>query len=107
MIKVFKTSFFILTVFSILNFPVMSYSPYLEQIIELYNVRVKCEICHLGTTLNSYGSDFYEELKLDKDIIKALKNIEKLDSDKDGFINIEELKKESLPSDKISIPKLE
>jgi len=102
--NVFKIIFFILISSSILSFPVMSYTPYLEQIVGLYNIKASCEVCHLGTNLNPYGLAFEKQLNLEKDIIKALKNLERFDSDKDGFLNIDELKANTSPGDKISMP---
>ena len=90
-----------ITVFSL---PVMSYSPFLDQSIEIYNVRARCEMCHLGPQLNSYGQDFKNDWVISRDFIKSLKAIENKDSDQDGFLNIDEIKAMSLPGDKLSVP---
>jgi hypothetical protein len=88
----------------ILSLPAMSYSPFLDQSYEIYNVRNRCEMCHNGTKLNSFGSDFFVEWKKNKNIEESFFNIEKKDSDGDGFLNILEIKSMTLPGDKTSTP---
>lgn len=63
--------------------------------------KAKCQICHVkGAELNVYGK------ALDRKPATAatLKAAEKLDSDKDGFSNIEEIKAGTLPGDPKSKP---
>lgn len=62
----------------------------------------KCAICHVkGTTkLNPYGMS----LKGKKIDVASLKSVENLDSDKDGFTNIQEIKAGTLPGDAKSHP---
>src|SRR4051812_16950433 len=88
----------------IISLPVMSYSPMLDQTMEEYNVRARCELCHFGVKLNSYGQDFKKEWEINHDIIKSIRAIENLDSDKDGFLNIDEIKAMSFPGDKTDVP---
>lgn len=65
----------------------------------------KCALCHIDAkgkeALNPYGK------ALDKKKVEApsLKSIEKLDSDKDGVSNIDEIKAGTLPGDPKSKPK--
>jgi hypothetical protein len=68
-----------------------------------------CQACHTAmppakTNLNPYGADLQ---KAAKGAINeaALKAIEKLDSDKDTFSNINEIKAGTLPGDAKSKPK--
>lgn len=82
----------------------MSYSPYLDQSLEKYNVRSRCEMCHFGGKLNSYGHDFKKQLEISHDIADSLLKVENLDSDNDGFNNLTEIYAKSLPGDKTSIP---
>jgi hypothetical protein len=102
--KILKTSLFILIATTVFALPVMSYSPFLDQTVEIYNVRARCELCHFGPQLNPFGQDFKNEWKISHDLIKSLKSIEMKDSDGDGFLNIDEIKAMSLPGDKLSIP---
>lgn len=102
--NILKIIFLAVLVSSILSLPVMSYTPFLDQTIEIYNVRARCELCHFGLKLNSYGQDFQKEWDINHDIVKSLRSVENLDSDKDGFLNLAEIKAMSLPGDKTSIP---
>lgn len=102
--KVIKSSSVLLIGISIFSLPAMSYSPFLDQSYEIYAARNRCEMCHIGTKLNSFGSDFSIEWKQSKDIVKAYLNIENKDSDGDGYSNVVEIRAMSLPGDKTSIP---
>lgn len=63
--------------------------------------KAKCQLCHTkGVTLNPYGTN----LKGKKIEAASLKAIEKLDSDKDKFSNIAEIKAGTLPGDPKSKP---
>lgn len=60
--------------------------------------KAKCQICHTqktGGALNPYGT----ALKGKKADAASLKSVEKLDSDKDGKTNIQEIKAGKLPGD--------
>lgn len=60
--------------------------------------KAKCQICHTqktGGPLNPYG----KALKGKKADAASLKSVEKLDSDKDGKTNIQEIKAGTLPGD--------
>jgi hypothetical protein len=68
-----------------------------------------CAICHAGgpPKLNPYGEDVKKQLETSKAEAvtpETLKKIEKLDSDKDGFTNIKEIKADTLPGDPESKP---
>lgn len=70
--------------------------------------KAKCTVCHVkGKELNVYGKDVQKALqeKKTKDLTaEILKSIEKLDSDKDGVSNGDELKAGTLPGDPKSKP---
>ncbi|MER3474838.1 MAG: hypothetical protein C4335_12625 [Armatimonadota bacterium] len=70
--------------------------------------KAKCTICHVkGKELNVYGKDLQKALqeKKTKDLTaEILKSVEKLDSDKDGVSNGDELKAGTLPGDPKSKP---
>lgn len=86
-----------------MSFPAFSYSPFLDQAKELYEINsFKCEMCHIGTKLNFYGKDFKESLKINKDINEAFIKLNNLDSDKDGVLNIDEIKNNKNPGDSFS-----
>ncbi len=65
--------------------------------------KAECGICHVrakGGKLNPYGKDLQaamKEAKAKKLTVEILAKVEKLDSDKDGKSNIEEIKADSLP----------
>lgn len=67
--------------------------------------KAKCAACHIERNgkggLNAYGK------ALDKKTAgaEALKSVENLDSDKDGFTNIQEIRAGTLPGDPKSKPK--
>ena len=64
-------------------------------------VKAKCQVCHTkGVALNPYG----KSLKGKKIVAASLKAVEKLDSDKDKFTNIAEIKAGTLPGDPKSKP---
>lgn len=50
---------------------------------------VKCQVCHNGMTRNAYGNDFSREKFTHHPW--SFKNIENLDSDKDGQTNVVEI----------------
>ena len=72
-----------------------------------------CGYCHTIQTLqkarylNEFGKDIKNNLKLDRD--NSLKKIERLDSDGDGIPNIDEIRGNSYPGDRLdnktNIPK--
>jgi hypothetical protein len=70
--------------------------------------KAKCMACHVkGKELNVYGKDVQKAMqeKKTKDLTaEILKSIEKLDSDKDGASNGDELKAGTLPGDPKSKP---
>lgn len=86
----------------------MSYSPYLDQAKEIYHLNsLKCETCHIGKNLNSYGKDFKNTIKIQKDITKTFLELNNLDSDEDGVSNYDEIIANFNPGDKFSYPKNE
>ncbi|MDR7468451.1 MAG: cytochrome c family protein [Armatimonadota bacterium] len=62
-----------------------------------------CSVCHSDMTgkLNPYGADFGKQKTRDAAAFKA---IEKVDSDKDGVSNLEEIRAGTLPGDPRSKP---
>ena len=70
--------------------------------------KAKCAACHVkGKDLNVYGKDVQkamQEKKTKELTAEILKSIEKLDSDKDGVSNGDELKAGTLPGDPKSKP---
>lgn len=63
-----------------------------------------CLVCHVkvGTKdVNAYGADLAKHKPRDAAAFKA---IEKLDSDKDGFTNLQEIQAGTLPGDPASKP---
>ncbi|MCS6829197.1 MAG: hypothetical protein RMM08_07745 [Armatimonadota bacterium] len=70
--------------------------------------KAKCTICHVkGKELNVYGKDMQKAMqaKKTKDLTAdLLKSIEKLDSDKDGAANGDEIRAGTLPGDPKSKP---
>jgi len=103
--NILKIIFIAVVVSGISSLPVLSYSPFLDQSMEVYNVRARCELCHFGVKLNNYGQDFKKEWEISRDIAQSFKAVENLDSDKDGFINLDEIKAMTLPGDKTNFPK--
>ncbi len=71
-------------------------------------MKAKCNTCHSqGTQLNPYGKDVQKAMqaKKTKDLTaEILKSIEKVDSDKDGVSNGNEIKAGTLPGDPKSKP---
>ncbi len=64
-------------------------------------VKAKCQLCHTkGAALNLYGASM-KGMKIEA---ASLKSVEKLDSDKDKFTNIAEIKAGTLPGDPNSKP---
>lgn len=70
--------------------------------------KAKCAVCHVkGKELNAYGKDIEKEMQArkTKDLtVEILRAVEKLDSDKDGASNGDELKAGTLPGDPKSKP---
>lgn len=68
----------------------------------MYGYDVNCFVCHNQDDweVNSYGKDF---LKYGGDF-SSLKKIEELDSDRDSYKNIDEIKSKSNPADTSSTP---
>jgi hypothetical protein len=64
-----------------------------------------CVVCHAAMpptkALNAYGADYLKQKTRDN---AALRAIEKLDSDKDGATNIQEITAGTLPGDPASKP---
>lgn len=67
--------------------------------------KAACMTCHAGSAptkaMNPYGADLAKQATKDA---AALKAIEQLDSDKDGFTNIQEIQAGTLPGDPASTP---
>ncbi|MFN8578579.1 MAG: hypothetical protein U0354_17255 [Candidatus Sericytochromatia bacterium] len=104
MSKIIKNLYFSFLSAMIFSLPALSYSPFLDQSYEIYNVRNRCEMCHSGTKLNPFGEDFAKYWRKDKNIEKSFIMVEDKDSDGDGFSNITEIKAMTLPGDKIDFP---
>ncbi len=69
-----------------------------------------CLVCHskmppTKTELNPYGTDLQKAAPGKPIDEKVLRAVEKLDSDKDGFSNIDEIKAGALPGDPTSKPR--
>ena len=69
----------------------------------------KCALCHMpkSVKLNPYGLDIkqaLEDAKVKVVTPDILKKVEPLDSDKDGYTNIEEIQADTLPGDPASHP---
>lgn len=105
-IELIKSTYLTLAASFIFALPAMSYSPFLDQSFNLYSVRGRCEMCHSGTQLNSFGKDFDAQWRQTKNVVKAYLAVENKDSDGDGFTNIDEIKAMSLPGDKVSMPQM-
>jgi hypothetical protein len=70
--------------------------------------RSTCMLCHekrSGRRLNKYGEDLRRAGKYGRYEFKGYRAIEKLDSDKDGFTNGEEIGADKLPGSRLSKPK--
>jgi len=70
--------------------------------------RASCTVCHEsrhGRKLNRYGEDLRRAGHYAKPEYKGYRDIEKLDSDKDGFTNGEEIAAQKLPGSRVSRPK--
>jgi mono/diheme cytochrome c family protein len=72
--------------------------------------KANCLACHAKmpptkTDLNPYGKDLQKTAAGKPVDEKAFRAIEKLDSDKDGFSNLDELKAGALPGDPKSKPR--
>lgn len=91
--------------------------PFYRVFLATYNVdpnsalgKAKCLTCHQAPApprLNPYGQAVYQELQKAKSRMitsEMLHAIEKLDSDGDGFTNIEEIRAGTLPGDATSKP---
>lgn len=70
--------------------------------------KADCVLCHVAKgkiKLNPYGEDIKKALAGSKTLTpEILKQVESLDSDKDGISNIDEIKADSLPGDPKSKP---
>jgi len=100
-----KLGSLLIFIFCLYSLPAFSYSPYLDQIINEYQIRARCELCHSSNNLNIFGNDFKKSLENNgNDLLKTLKELENLDSDTDGYSNLEEIKAGSLPFDPASFP---
>lgn len=71
--------------------------------------KANCVVCHAKmpptkTELNPYGGDIVKAAAGKAIDEKTLRSIETLDSDKDGFTNIDEIKAGTLPGDPLSKP---
>src|SRR3990167_1443992 len=65
-----------------------------------------CLVCHTmpkGLVLNAYGKDLFQAGLMND----MFKKTEPLDSDKDGFSNIDEIRAGSLPGNPKSVPVIE
>lgn len=68
-----------------------------------------CDVCHVSgkpqkeETLNSYGLSIKDNLNIG--FTKALSKMENVDSDKDGFTNIDEIRNLTFPGSKNDKPK--
>jgi hypothetical protein len=71
--------------------------------------KAKCGLCHIPKTikLNPYGLDLKKALEAANSKVMTpniLKSVEALDSDNDGFTNIQEITADTLPGDAQSHP---
>jgi hypothetical protein len=87
-----------------------AYPAYLKTFMDTYKVKpdsalgkASCAVCHVAkdktNQWNPYGQDLKKVLAGGKVTKAALAKIEKLDSDKDGVSNIDEIKAGTLPGD--------
>jgi hypothetical protein len=103
--RLLPISLLTLAVVPLWGWPARSYSPYLDQLRAMYPYDFACTVCHhADQKLTSFGVDFEKALKKRKDPFLALKDIEKLDSDKDGISNGDEMRAGTLPEDRFSKP---
>lgn len=85
----------------------------LPEILDIFNTKYNtagtrldsCDTCHIqgvqnATNLNPYGMDIKDNLSKENVLIL----VEPLDSDKDGFTNIEEIRNLTFPGNKIDFP---
>ena len=86
---------------------------FMKTFMEMYKIsststlgKAQCAICHPAKnktgTLNPYGQDLQKAMKAAKTKVltkSILQKAEGLDSDKDGFCNIAEIKADTLPGD--------
>lgn|GEM_PF-1848305 len=65
-----------------------------------------CSVCHDGSppAVNFYGSDVLTEQSLGRTITTALANIEGIDSDGDGALNLAEIQARTFPGDALDKP---
>lgn len=96
-----------------------AYPKYLTAFTDTYKIsktsnlgKASCAICHPAKdktdVLNPYGKDIQKAIKSAKakTLTPAiLRKVEKLDSDKDRYTNIREIKADSLPGNPKSTPK--
>jgi len=86
---------------ALLTQPALSRPAYIKEFRDFPDTIKKCTLCHVQSSgyggLNSFGRDFAVNKKLTDDLMK-------LDSDKDGFSNIEELKSGTFPGNPDSHP---
>jgi len=64
----------------------------------------KCEVCHSGSGLDPFGLDFKSVPDHSSNPSQAIQSIGNVDSDKDGFTNLEELRAGTYPGDPASYP---
>ncbi len=95
-----KVLIFILLL-AILTQPILSRPIYIKEFKDFPDDIKRCELCHIQSSgyggLNSFGRDFSLNKKLTDDLMR-------IDSDKDGFSNIEELKSGTFPGNPDSHP---
>jgi Putative metal-binding motif len=95
--------------------PVQALSSYLSTLNSLYGtsgtIVDNCAVCHIGSpsqqNFNSFGGDWRDEFFSNGfNATTAYHDIEPLDSDGDGFTNIDELTAHTLPGDSTSFPQV-
>ncbi len=104
----FKTIIAIIAVLAILSTAALASIAWQKLFMDTYKpkadselAKAKCKICHVkGSELNVYGKALNAKPKT----AASLKAVEKLDSDKDGVSNIDEIKAGTLPGDAKSKP---
>lgn len=91
---------------AVAGLPVWAFSPHLDDLTGRYHRSFSCEVCHDGTKLNRFGQDFRFVLGLEGgNSLEALKFIEWLDSDGDGWANGDELRAGTYPGNRASFPR--